>query len=105
VVAEVNAALAAGGMKAAAVNIHYLSTGLDVEVVLPAVLSGTLGSESGAPTFGRVDLGALKRRLGARKVDVLQELDASAAATGTTTEARTGAAINQVKAAEPHSTA
>jgi hypothetical protein len=57
------------------------------------------------PTFGRVDLEALKRRLGARKVDVLQEIDVSPTETGATTEARTGAAIDQVKAAEPHSTA
>jgi hypothetical protein len=104
VVADVNAALAAYGVKAAAVNIHYLSTGLDVDVVLPgAPSSRALDGE--AQRLGRVDLAALKARLGARRVDLLQELDAvpaevDSAALG----AKAGEAIEErAKAAEPHS--
>jgi cation diffusion facilitator family transporter len=97
VIAEVNAALAAGGMRAAAVNIHYLSTGLDVEVVLPAGPSRAWDGESGASTLGQIDLGGLKRRLGARTLEVLQELEVLPAITG-------GAAAEHVNAAESHGT-
>ncbi|SIT35184.1 Cation diffusion facilitator family transporter [Paraburkholderia ribeironis] len=103
VVAEIEAALATGGMKAVAVNIHYLSTGLDVEVVLPAALSRKPDS-SGAQPLGRVDLAGLKRRLGARKFAVLQELDALPSEPGPATETAAGAAIDSTKAAEPHGT-
>ncbi|NKJ47177.1 cation-efflux pump [Burkholderia sp. SG-MS1] len=89
VIAEVNAALAVGGMHAAAVNIHYLSTGLDVEVVLPAAPSRTADGRSGASTLGQIDLGELKRRLGARTLEVFQELEVLPAKTG-------GAAANHV---------
>ena len=100
VVAEVNAALAANGMTAAAVNIHYLSTGLDVTVILPAALSGA--SAADAQTPGRVDLDALKRRLGARKLDMLQKLDTPTAESGSTTEPGTGGAtVDHTKSAEP----
>lgn len=72
VVAEVNAALAAGGAKAAAINLHYLSTGLDIEVVLPAPAPGTV--DGATASLERVDLAALQARLGARTLDVLQAL-------------------------------
>ncbi|WP_260854582.1 cation diffusion facilitator family transporter [Paraburkholderia sp. BCC1884] len=74
VVEEVDAALASAGARAAAINIHYLSTGLDIEVVLPASQPGTL--QSTMATLEHVDLEALKARLGARKLDVLQALPA-----------------------------
>jgi cation diffusion facilitator family transporter len=104
VIAEVNAALAPHGVKAAAVNIHYLSTGLDVEVALPAALSSrALDSET--QRAGRVDLAALKARLGARKVDLLLELDAlSADADPATLDPKAGGALEErAKATEPHS--
>jgi cation diffusion facilitator family transporter len=97
VITEVNAALAAGGMQAAAVNIHYLSTGLDVEVVLPAAPPRVSDRERGASTLSQIDLGELKRRLGARKLEVLQELEVLPARTG-------GAAADRAKAAESHGT-
>ncbi|SMG34956.1 cation diffusion facilitator family transporter [Paraburkholderia susongensis] len=112
VVAEVNAALAAGGLQAAAVNLHYLSTGLDVEVILPAALSAAasapnaadaarvLGSE--AQSLGRVDLEALKRRLGARKLDVLLQWDVSVAQGRSAVELEAGATADQAKTSEPH---
>ncbi len=49
IVAEVKAALAAGGAKAESVNLHYLSTGLDVEVVLPA--SDSRAAQRDAPAL------------------------------------------------------
>ncbi|NYH18026.1 cation diffusion facilitator family transporter [Paraburkholderia bryophila] len=74
---EIDAALAVAGVKAAAVDIHYLSTGLDVDLVLPArTLSGS------APDLASVDLAALKSRLGARKLNVLQEWDVKLDETG-----------------------
>jgi hypothetical protein len=106
VVEEVNAALAGSGIKATAVNIHYLSTGLDVQMVLPAAPSG--GQDTGsAPIPAHIDLEALKRRLGARKMEVLREVDASTAETGTgaASPPQGGTASARVEAAEPHSAA
>ncbi|NUY34937.1 cation transporter [Paraburkholderia sp. JPY303] len=113
VTAEVDAALAAGGLRAAAVNLHYLSTGLDVEVVLPAAGSGEGRAaesaeaarllESEAQSLGRVDLAALKRRLGARKLDVLLQRDISAAQGGSAADLKTGVApAGRSSATEPH---
>ncbi|MGF6664051.1 cation diffusion facilitator family transporter [Paraburkholderia atlantica] len=116
VTAEVDAALAAGGLRAAAVNLHYLSTGLDVEVVLPAAGSGEGRAaesaeaarllESEAQSLGRVDLAALKRRLGARKLDVLLQRDISAAQGGSAADLKTGVApAGRSSATEPHNAA
>jgi cation diffusion facilitator family transporter len=68
IVAEVDAALAEQGERAAGVNIHYLSTGLDVEVTLPASAPGSLASD--AQRFAHLDLAELKSRLGARHLKV-----------------------------------
>ncbi|WP_429356445.1 cation diffusion facilitator family transporter [Paraburkholderia sp. 32] len=116
VTAEVDAALAASGLQAAGINLHYLSTGLDVEVVLPAAASveGRAADgpeaarllESEAQSLGRVDLEALKRRLGARKLDVLLQRDISAAQGGPVAELKTGVALGgRSIAAEPHNAA
>ncbi|MBC8723132.1 cation transporter [Paraburkholderia sp. 31.1] len=116
VTAEVDAALAAWGLQAAGINLHYLSTGLDVEVVLPAAASveGRAADgpeaarllESEAQSLGRVDLEALKRRLGARKLDVLLQRDISAAQGGPAAELKTGVAPGgRSIAAEPHNAA
>ncbi|MGE8331035.1 MAG: cation transporter dimerization domain-containing protein, partial [Paraburkholderia nemoris] len=105
VIAEVNAALASHGVKAAAVNIHYLSTGLDVEVVLPDALSSRV-LDGETQRLGRVDLAALKARLGARRVELLQALDVASAAQADpeTLGAKGGVAIEErTKATEPHS--
>ncbi|MDR7006665.1 cation diffusion facilitator family transporter [Paraburkholderia strydomiana] len=101
IVADVNAALATGGLKAAAVNIHYLSTGLDVEVVLPAQSLRHDNSES-MGALERVDLAALKRRLGARKLDLLREVDTPSAQSGSPTQA--GAGADRHKSTVPHGT-
>jgi cation diffusion facilitator family transporter len=101
IVADVNAALAAVGLKAAAVNIHYLSTGLDVEVVLPAQSLRDDDSES-TGALQRVDLAALKRRLGARKLDVLREVDTPSTQSGSSTQA--GAGADRHESTVPHVT-
>jgi cation diffusion facilitator family transporter len=76
VVAELDAALAERGERAAAVNIHYLSTGLDVDVTLPA--SAPDARESDAQRLARLDLAGLKRRLGARHMSVLRAMASDA---------------------------
>jgi len=101
IVADVNAALATVGLKAAAVNIHYLSTGLDVEVVLPAQSLRYDNSES-MGALQRVDLAALKRRLGARKLDLLREVDTPSAQSGSPTQA--GADADRHRSTVPHGT-
>ena len=72
VVAEVEAALAKQGERAAGVNIHYLSTGLDVDVTLPASAPGAL--ESDAQRLAHLDLAELKSRLGVRRLSVLRAI-------------------------------
>jgi cation diffusion facilitator family transporter len=77
IAAEVETALAAQGLKAAAVNLHYLSSGLDVEVTLqPSRLDAV---ESEAQRLARVDVDGLKRKLGARKLNVTHAVDVSTA--------------------------
>src|SRR3984885_238377 len=76
VVAVVEAALAAQGERAAAVNIHSLSTGLDVDVTLPP--SAPDARESDAQRLARLDLVGLKRRLGARHMRVLRAMASDA---------------------------
>ncbi|TXC87940.1 cation transporter [Paraburkholderia azotifigens] len=77
IVAEVETALAAQGLKAASVNLHYLSTGLDVEVTLQPSRLDALESE--VHQLERVDLEALKLRLGARGLSVTHAVDVSTA--------------------------
>jgi len=103
IVADVNAALAAGGAKAAAVNIHYLSTGLDVDVVLPAQASRDSGSADGQ-AMERIDLAALKRRIGARRLQVLREVSTPATQSGSSTEGAAASDRRDERAA-PHSAA
>jgi cation diffusion facilitator family transporter len=73
VVEEVEKAFAERGLKPAAVNLHYLSTGLDVEVTLPAVLPDI--HEDTAQCLAHLDLAGLQRRLGARKLDVRRAIE------------------------------
>jgi cation diffusion facilitator family transporter len=72
VVAEVEAALAEQGERAAAVNIHYLSTGLDVDVTLSASAPNAI--ESDAQRLAHLDLAELKSRLGVRHLSVLRAI-------------------------------
>ena len=72
VVAEVEAALAERGERAAGVNIHYLSTGLDVDVTLSASAPNAI--ESDAQRLAHLDLAELKSRLGVRHLSVLRAI-------------------------------
>ncbi|BCF95553.1 cation efflux protein [Paraburkholderia sp. PGU19] len=77
IAAEVESALAAQGLKAASVNLHYLSTGLDVEVTLQPSRLDALESE--VHQLARVDVEALKHKLGARRLNVTHAVDVSTA--------------------------
>jgi len=77
VVAEVETAFAEHGLKPVAVNLHYLSTGLDVEVTLPAP-SAEHAEEDEAQRLARIDLADLQRRLGARTLDARRAIDVHA---------------------------
>lgn len=89
VVAEVDEALAASGSKATAIDIHYLSTGLHVQIVLPAsVCTGADDIAADRAIVERIDLEGLKRRLGARKVEVLREVAGGTAGADVSGEVR-----------------
>ena len=75
VAAAVDAELARYGLRAAALNVHYLSTGLDVDITLAA--DGQADREHDAELVQRVDLTALKAKLGARKVTLQRQLGAA----------------------------
>jgi cation diffusion facilitator family transporter len=72
IVANVEAALAAHGAKPLAVNLHYLSTGLDVEVTLQPPTGDV--RETDAQLLARLDVAGLKRELGARRLSVVRAL-------------------------------
>ncbi|MFX1735646.1 cation diffusion facilitator family transporter [Paraburkholderia sp. A1RI_3L] len=80
VLAHLNEALGEQGAKAGAVNLHYLSTGLDVEVTLQRDVREH--DPADARFIERLDLDALRRRLGARRLDVRLSMQATATATG-----------------------
>jgi hypothetical protein len=56
-------------------NVHYLSTGLDLEITLAA--DALSGREHDAQLADRVDLSALKAKLGARNVTLAREIGAA----------------------------
>jgi len=87
VVAEVERAFAEHGLKPVAVNLHYLSTGLDVEVTLLAT-SADEAFEDEAQRLARIDLADLQRRLGARTLDARRAIDVRATDTAAVEDAR-----------------
>jgi cation diffusion facilitator family transporter len=72
VAALVDAELAQCGLHAAALNVHYLSTGLDVDITLAA--DPLADREHDAELTGRIDLAQLKTKLGARNVTLQRQL-------------------------------
>lgn len=76
VVAEIDAVLAAHGERAASVNIHYLSTGFDVDVMLAARAPDA--HESDAQRVAHLDLADVKQALGVRHLSVSRAMDAGA---------------------------
>jgi cation diffusion facilitator family transporter len=76
----VRAAFAHNGLPVAALNLHYLSSGFNVDVVLPA-----LSATDTAAILKTIDFDALKRKIGAREIRVTQELGVTPASTSTPT--------------------
>ncbi|MCO8591920.1 cation diffusion facilitator family transporter [Burkholderia multivorans] len=69
---RLEAALAQRGLRATAINLHYLSTGLEIDVTLPA----ETGSD--AALADKLDVDALKRQFGARRIGFTRALPAHA---------------------------
>jgi cation diffusion facilitator family transporter len=88
VVADIDAALAQHGLQAAEVHLHYLSSGLDVEVTLPPGAAGE--REDDAERFTRFDVDGLKRKLGARTLSVQRTVELAARDAGTDANAGAG---------------
>ncbi|MBJ9941240.1 cation diffusion facilitator family transporter [Burkholderia multivorans] len=69
---RLDAALAQRGLRATAINLHYLSTGLEIDVTLPAE------TDSDAALADKLDIDALKRQFGARRIGFTRALPAHA---------------------------
>ncbi|KAB0655789.1 cation-efflux pump, partial [Burkholderia territorii] len=73
IAARLEAALAQRGLHPAAINLHYLSTGLEIDVTLDAGADDT-----DAALAGRLDVDTLKRQFGARRIGFTRGLPAQA---------------------------
>jgi hypothetical protein len=69
----VRAAFGAESLPIEELNLHYLSSGIDIDIVLPAHLPDQLG-EDAAARLARIDIDALKRKLGAHELRVTHAL-------------------------------
>lgn len=79
VAALVDAELAKYGLRATGLNVHYLSTGLDVDITLSA--DATSDREHDGDLIDRINLTQLKEKLGARNVTLQRQLVANSART------------------------
>ncbi|PAJ79476.1 cation diffusion facilitator family transporter [Burkholderia ubonensis] len=66
IAARLEAELARRGLRADTVNLHYLSTGLEIDVTLAA--DPHASADADAALAERLDVGALARRFGARRI-------------------------------------
>jgi cation diffusion facilitator family transporter len=80
VILELDNELAKCGLRAAGLNLHYLSSGLDVEVTLAA--DALSPHEHDVELANRLDLTALAARLGARTITVQRLLGATGCSSG-----------------------
>jgi hypothetical protein len=80
VAALVDAELTKYGVRAAGLNVHYLSSGLDVEITLAA--DPRADQVHDAELISRIDLAALKTKLGARNVTLQRQISSSTADVG-----------------------
>lgn len=76
VAALIDAELAKQGLRAVGYNVHYLSTGLDVDITLAADASAD--REHDDDLAKRIDLSELKTRLGARNVTLQRRVEPTA---------------------------
>lgn len=81
--ALVDAELARYGLHVVGLNVHYLSTGLDVDITLAA--EGLADREHDAELISRIDLSALKAKVGARKVTLQRQLETASETASTRT--------------------
>jgi cation diffusion facilitator family transporter len=72
----VRAAFAQQGLSVETLNLHYLSSGFNIDVTLPASCAA-----DAATRLKSIDLDALGRKIGAREIHVAQALDLAPAAT------------------------
>jgi cation diffusion facilitator family transporter len=89
VIVAVEAALAKQGLRVAAANLHYLSTGLDIDVTIAA--DARADREHDADLAKHLDLAELKQRLGVRRISLQRALDIGAAGTATARALHTAA--------------
>jgi cation diffusion facilitator family transporter len=71
----VRTALSAQNLTCDTLNLHYLSRGFDVDVLLPAVSNAEELAQS-QERLAKVDFDALKRRLGAREIRIARAIKA-----------------------------
>lgn len=74
VAARVEAELARRGLRASAINLHYLSTGLEIDVTLAADPQSHGGADTALAD--RLDVDALKREFGASRIRFTRSLHA-----------------------------
>ncbi|AOK28423.1 MULTISPECIES: cation diffusion facilitator family transporter [Burkholderia] len=75
---QIEAALSDAGLRASTIDLHYLSTGLEIDITLAADACAEPRSDSAAAL--RLDIEALRRRFGARRIGVSRALAARDAA-------------------------
>lgn len=73
ITARLDDALAQRGLRADTIDLHYLSTGLEIDVTLAAAAGDT-----DAALAGRLDIDTLKRQFGARRIGFTRALPTSA---------------------------
>lgn len=80
VAALVDAELTKHGVRAAGLNVHYLSSGLDVDITLAA--DPRADGVHDVELLDRIDLAALRTKLGARNVTLQRQISPSTADVG-----------------------
>lgn len=96
IAAEVEKVLAEHHIDAAALNLHYLSTGLDIDVMLPPARASDAKPDD--ELLAQIDLAALKHRLGARRLRVLRSVTSSG---GESVAMQSAAGAMQTTAVDP----
>ncbi|MGU7784514.1 cation diffusion facilitator family transporter [Burkholderia sp. PU8-34] len=74
IAARLEAELARRGLRASAVNLHYLSTGLEIDVTLAA--DPAAGSDGDAALARQLDVDELARQFGARRISFTRAVPA-----------------------------
>lgn len=75
---QIEATLEKAGLRASAINLHYLSTGLEIDITLAP--DASRDRQGGHDPAARLDIEALKRQFGARRLGMSRALASSDAA-------------------------